>query len=263
MPPLNVLLVDDEPPARATLRGLLAAEPGVLLAGEAGSVATAAALMETFTPDLVFLDVQLPDGTGLDLLSRMPAGRRPAVVFVSGFDRFAVRAFELHAVDYLLKPFSDERFRDALARVRRRVHQTDIEALNARVDALLRQWPAPGAATRSTPPFGDGEKFVAKSGGDIHVFRPEQIKWVEGQGDYLKVHSTQGNALVRQTMKGFLAGAAPGAFVRVHKSAIVNLGFVRRLVPLTSGDYRLELLDGAHVRVSRNYFRQLKDVLGR
>jgi two-component system, LytTR family, response regulator len=263
MPPLNILIVDDEPHARATLRQLLAAEPGVVLAGEAGTAASAAALLETMMPDLVFLDVQLPDGTGLDLLHALPAGRRPSVVFVSGFDRFAVRAFELHAVDFLLKPFSDERFRDALARVRRRRHQTDIEALNVRVDALLQNWTA---LTRSLPhaaPVESPRKFVAKSGGDIHVFASEKIKWVEGQGDYLRIHSATGAALVRETMQRFLARATDGRFVRVHKSAIVNLAFVRRLVPLSSGDYRIELLDGAPVRVSRNYVGQLKDALGR
>ncbi len=263
MPPLNILIVDDEPHARTTLRQLVAAEPGTVLAGEAASAAVAAALLETLTPDLIFLDVQLPDGTGLDLLQTVPAGRRPSVVFVSGFDRFAVGAFELHAVDFLLKPFSDERFRDALGRVRRRLHQADIAALNARVDALLRNWPALAAPGRSAAPCEPREKFVAKSGGDIHVFHPEQIKWVEGQGDYLRIHSTGGAALVRETMQRFLTRAAGGRFVRVHKSAIVNLAFVRRLVPLSSGDYRLDLLDGAPVRVSRNYVGQLKDALGR
>lgn len=266
MSPLNILLVDDDPLARANLSRLLGAERDMCVVGEAGDGASALSLLETATLDLAFVDVELPDMTGFGVLARLPAARRPAIVFTTGHREFAAEAFEIRALDYLLKPYTDERFRNALDRARRHLRQPALESIASQLHSIVRHLGDQPPSSATNPPLvgtSSEPQFMAKSGNDIHVFKPDQIKWIEAQGDYLKIHSTLGNALVRETMKGFLARATPGIFERVHKSAIVNLRYVRRLVPLNSGDYRLELLDGTPVRVSRNYFGQLKHALAR
>lgn len=267
----NILIVDDDPLARANLNRLLQPERDTCVVGEAADGAAALQLLGTATLDLAFIDVELPDMTGFGLLAALPAGRRPAVIFSTGHREFAAEAFEIRAVDYLLKPYTDERFRIALDRARHHLRQPSLAAFATQIQHLAQRWetgpfsPSTPPFRRSTPPFAPSAEaqFVAKSGSDIHVFKPEQVRWIEAQGDYLKIHSTVGNSLVRETMKNFLDRTAGGPFVRVHKSAIVNLHFVRRVVPLSSGDYRVELLDGAPVRVSRNFFPRLKEALGR
>lgn len=266
MSPLNVLIVEDDPLARANLVRLLGVERDVCLVGEVADGASALELLATAALDLAFIDVELPDMTGFGILAQLPASRRPAIVFTTGHRDFAAEAFEIRALDYLLKPYTDERLRVALDRARRHLRQPALEAIATQLHGLVRRLDGQPPTGFSNPPFAapaPEPQFMAKSGSDIHVFKPDQIKWVEAQGDYLKIHSALGNALVRETMKGFLARAAPGVFQRVHKSAIVNLRYVRRLVPLSSGDYRLELLDGTPVRVSRNFFGPLKEALGR
>jgi two-component system LytT family response regulator len=261
MPHLNAVIVDDEPLARAALRRLLDAEADITVAGEAADGRAALELIRRVAPDLVFLDVQLPDMTGPEILRQLPAGRRPAVIFVTAHGGHALQAFELHAVDYLLKPYADERFHLALARARRVRTQPTMASLLALVDGLLRHWPA-AARPEPAAPAMVPDQLIAKSGTELHVFKAGQVKWVQGQGDYLKIHSAAGNALVRETMGNFLGRVPPGRFVRVHKSAIVNLAFVRRLESIHSGDYRLELTDGALLRVSRSYRVHLRRALG-
>jgi len=261
MPRLNAVIIDDEPLARAALARLLATERDVLILGEAADGASALRLMQHVTPDLVFLDVQLPDMTGLEILQRLPGATRPAVIFVTAHGGFALKAFELQAVDYLLKPYTDERFHQALARIRRQRLQPTLVSLSALVDGLLRHWPDETRTRPAALPEA-ADQLVAKSGTNLHVFKTGQVKWVEGQGDYLKIHSATGNALVRETMRHFLGRVPPGRFVRVHKSAIVNLAFVRRLESIHSGDYRLELVDGTVLRVSRSYREHLRLALG-
>jgi len=253
---MNVVIVDDDPLARAALRHLLREERDFRVVGEAADGATALALLKEETPSLLFLDVELPDMPGIDVLAQLPAGRRPPVIFTTAHPQFAVDAFEFRALDYLLKPFRDDRFHEALERARRALQQPAIDRLAGQVNHLLRHWPAKAPTAGTLEP-----QFMAKSGNDLHVFKLEQIKWVEAQGDYLKLHGTIRSTLVRETMKHFLARAPAGIFLRVHKSAIVNLRHVRRLTPLRSGDYQVELLDGSSVRASRNYFAQLKRAL--
>lgn len=258
---LNAVIIDDEPLARAALRRLLGTEADITIAGEAADGHTALELIGRVTPDLVFLDVQLPGLTGPEVVRQLPAGRRPAVIFVTAHGGHALQAFELRAVDYLLKPYTAERFHLALARARRARAEPTMASLLALVDGLLRHWPA---AVRPAPvaPVLAPDQLIAKSGTELHVFKAGQVKWVQGQGDYLKIHSAAGNALVRETMGSFLGRVPPGRFLRVHKSAIVNLAFVRRLESIHSGDYRLELTDGTVLRVSRNYREHLRRALG-
>ena len=253
---IRTLIVDDEPLARALIAKLLEAERDIEVVGEAGDGKSALAQITKTAPELIFLDVQMPGLTGVELLAKLPPGRRPAVIFTTAFDAFALKAFELHAIDFLLKPYTDERFHAAVARMRRQLRQPDLDALAQRMDSLLAHFDLRGPAPAAAP-----SQVVARSGSDIHVFRSDQIKWVEAQGDYLKIHGLAGSALVRETMTHFLGRVAAGQFVRVHKSTIVNLAFVRRLEPIYSGDYRLELTDGTVLRVSRHYREQLLPLL--
>lgn len=262
MNPIKTLIVDDEPLARAMIAKLLETEADIEIAGEAADGKSALTLIHREAPELMFLDVQMPGLSGIELLQKLPAAKRPAVIFVTAYDAFALKAFELHAIDFLLKPYTDERFHGALARMRRLLRRQDIGELTVRMESLLKTFserPAPAAALAA--PATAPTQLVAKSGSDIHVFRSDQIKWVEGQGDYLKIHGTAGSALVRETMTHFLGRVPGGQFVRVHKSTIVNLAFVRRLEPIYSGDYRLELTDGTVLRVSRHYREQLVPLL--
>lgn len=266
MNPIQTLIVDDEPLARAMIAKLLESEPDIEVIGEAADGKAAFTLLNRTAPELLFLDVQMPGMSGIELLQRLSAAKRPAVIFVTAYDAFALKAFELHAIDFLLKPYTDERFRDALARMRRQLRQADLGALTDRMESLLKTFSARATAAAApavsvAPAAVAPTQLVAKSGSDIHVFRSDQIKWVEGQGDYLKIHGTAGSALVRETMTHFLGRVPGGQFVRVHKSTIVNLAFVRRLEPIYSGDYRLELTDGTVLRVSRHFREQLVPLL--
>ncbi|WP_438480879.1 LytR/AlgR family response regulator transcription factor [Oleiharenicola lentus] len=258
---INAVIVDDEPLARGTIAKLLGGHADVTVAGEAGNGQSALALLRHLSPDLLFLDMEMPDMTGLEMLKQLPEAQRPAVIFVTSHSAFALKAFECRAVDFLLKPYSDERFHQALARARGELRQPDIAALTKSVEALLQQMPA-GAIPPDAKAI-DSNRLTVKSGGDIHVLKAEHIKWVEAQGDYLRIHSTTGRTLVRETMGQFLARASTGKFVRVHKSAIVNAAFISRMKPMHAGDCRLELSDGTVLRVSRTYREELRAVLGR
>lgn len=265
MKPIKVLIVDDEPLARLMIAKLLESERDIEIVAQAGDGKSALTLLSRETIDLLFLDVQMPGLSGIELLQKLPATRRPAVIFTTAYDAFALKAFELHAIDFLLKPYTDERFHAALARMRRQLQQPSLSELAQRMEALLQQFQEKPAAAPTAPAAlaapGAPVQLVAKSGSDIHVFRSDQVKWVEGQGDYLKIHGSAGSALVRETMTHFLGRVPAGQFVRIHKSTIVNVGFIRKLEPIYSGDYRLELTDGTVLRVSRHYREQLVPLL--
>lgn len=252
---ITVLIVDDEPPARESLRQLIRRDADLELVGEAADGIEALELIRRLRPQLVFLDVQMPEMTGLELVAQLPAGWRPDIVFVTAFDRFALKAFDLEAIDYLLKPYPDERFFAAVERAKRRVQLDSLESQHAKIDRVL-------AALRTPPPppAPPSHAITFRCDGELHIVVRTDIAWIEAQGDYLRVHARGGSLLVRETMRDFLERVGPGEFLRVHKSAIVNLAHVRRSVHVCAGDYELELDTGAKVRVSRLY-RQ--DLMGR
>ncbi|MCW5547365.1 MAG: response regulator transcription factor [Opitutaceae bacterium] len=254
--PIDTLIIDDEPLAREGLRLLLAADPEIRLVGEAGDSRTASRLLRQHRPALIFVDVQMPDRSGVELVAALDPVARPVVVFVTAHEEHALRAFDLHATDYLLKPFTDERFREALYRAKAAVAGRRERRVEDRLEDLVKHLDAApsGAAARALVAF--------RSGGEYHVFRPAEIRWVEAQGDYLKLHAESGPRLVRETLQDFLRRLPDEGFVRVHKSAIVNLVWIKRLEHVCAGDYLVELLDGARVRVSRQYRDALLARLG-
>ena len=250
--PWRVVIVDDEPPARDTLRLLLSSEVDFTVAAECAHGEQAIAAITRSMPDLVFLDVQMPGIDGFEVLRRVGPATIPALVFVTAYDRYALRAFETHALDYLLKPFSDERFTDVLNRVRARLRERRFADAGRRLTALL-----------ETGGNGAPRQLVVRDGSRTVVIPHDDIVWIEAEDYYARIHATARRTLVRLSLKSLADELDGGRFVRVHRSAIVNLAFVREVEPLASGDQRLVLNDGTELRVSRTYRPALDERLGR
>ena len=234
----RVLLVDDEPLARTLLRVLLARDPGVEVVGECNG-AEAVAEIGSRRPDIVFLDVQMPEVDGFEVLERLDPARAPVVVFVTAYDKYAVRAFEVHAVDYLLKPVSEERLREAVGRAKARV-AAEGRSQDAGLAALLRE--------RARYP----SRILVPARGRTVVVDVAGIDWIEATDYYASIHAGGQTHLLRQTMAELERMLDPARFCRVHRSAIVNLDRVREIHPLFRGDSELMLATGARVRLSRS-----------
>ena len=252
-PPWKTLVVDDEPPARQTLRLLLASHPDFTIVDESGHGEDAIASVRAHAPDVLFLDVQMPGLDGFDVLRAIGPATVPAVVFVTAFDQYALRAFETHALDYLLKPFSDERFEAVLERVRTRLRERSQASVGARLTAML----------ASTGPSADLQQLVVRDGGRTLVIPYDDIVWIEAEDYYVRVHTRSRQTLARLSLRALAASLDRNVFVRVHRSAIVNVRSVREMEPLASGDQRLVLVDGTELRVSRTYRGELETRLGR
>ena len=237
--PLKVLIVDDEPLARENLKVLLARDLDVDVVGLVSGV-DAAALVEQLRPDILFLDIQMPEVDGFALLEMIGAEAVPAIVFVTAFDRYALRAFEVHALDFLLKPFSDARFASALARAKEQVRSRRRGVLDARLADLLRAQQSPRT------------RFLVPARGKTIVVDAGQVDWIEAADYYINLHCGGVSHLLRNTMDEIERQLDPQQFFRVHRSAIVNLARVREIHPLFRGDCELKLADGVGVRLSRN-----------
>jgi two-component system, LytTR family, response regulator len=232
--PWRVLVVDDEPPARRTLQLLLADYRQVTVVGECDHAAAAVEAIRALKPDVLFIDVQMPGATGLDVLREAGLDAVPIVVFTTAYAEYALPAFEAHAFDYLLKPFSDERFADVMTRV--------LRALDA----------ARPAAVSSGP-----RKLTIRDAGRTLVIPVGEIDWIEAEDYCTRIHAGTRHPLVRRSMQSLLEELAPDGFVRTHRSSIVNVTRVREVRPLASGDAEVLLADGTIVRVSRSYRSQL------
>lgn len=237
--PLKVLIVDDEPLARASVQALLERDTEIEVVGQ-GSGVDAAALVARLRPDILFLDIQMPEVDGFALLELIGADAVPAIVFVTAFDRYALRAFDVHALDYLLKPFSDARFASALARAKAQARSRRRGELDARIAELLRARQSP--RTRFLVPARD-RTLVVDAG---------QVDWIEAADYYICLHCGGASHLLRDTMDEIERQLDPQQFFRVHRSAIVNLARVREIHALFRGDCELTLADGTTVRLSRN-----------
>jgi len=236
---LRTLIVDDEPLSREKVRSFLEHYSDFEIIGEyQDGERTAIAILEQ-QPDVVFLDVEIPGWNGLELLNSLPRCGQPSIVVVTAFDRYAVRAFEVEALDYLLKPFTKARFAQAINRLR----QNAACLKSGRQDGL-------NIAVQRSP---DYKRVVVKCGSKILVLHSTSIAWIEAQGDYVMVHVQKSGHLVRETMNSIEKRLDPSRFVRIHRSAIVNLDFIRELRPLWGGDYCVLLHDGAQLTLSRSY----------
>lgn len=231
---IRALIVDDEPLARRSVAAMLAGEPGIEPAGECASGGEAVARIRAERPDLVFLDVEMPDGDGFEVLEALGCDLPPAVVFVTAYDRYALRAFEIGAIDYLLKPFDQARF--------------------AKVVARARDWIAQ-EKSRDT-------RLAIKSAGQVTLVKLSEIDWIEAADYYASLHVAGRTHLLRRSLADLEKELDGQGFCRVHRSALVNLDRVRGLATDEEGDYRVELADGTRLRLSRSCRRQVQERLG-
>ncbi|HYW13547.1 MAG TPA: LytTR family DNA-binding domain-containing protein [Longimicrobium sp.] len=254
MEPVRVLIVDDEPPARAKVRRFLAADAEIDVVGEAGSGPEAVDAIQRMRPDLVFLDIQMPGTDGFGVLGALEEGTPPHVVFVTAYDEYALRAFEVHAVDYLLKPFDADRFRTALARAKERVRaRPPADDLEQRIRRAL-------AEVR--PPSAYLDRVLVRTGDRAVFLRTDEIDWLEAEENYVRVHAGRESHLVRGTLAGLEERLDPARFVRVHRSHVVNLGSIRELHPWSHGDWMIVLRDGRELMLSRRYRDRLPELAG-
>jgi two-component system LytT family response regulator len=245
----RAVIVDDEPPARATLRLLLGAAPDFSVAAECGHGEEALRAVARERPDVLFLDVQMPGMDGFEVLRQLGPAALPALVFVTAYDRYALQAFEQHALDYLLKPFSDERFAVVLDAVRARLRERTLAAMSGRLQALLQ------ARARQAP-------LAVRDGSRTVLVTPGDILWVEAEDYCARIHARGRDILVRDSLRRLERTLGPARFARVHRSALVNVDEIREIVPLASGDQRVVLSDGAEIRASRTHRAELLRRLG-
>nr|WP_227026950.1 LytTR family DNA-binding domain-containing protein [Corallococcus soli] len=245
------MVVDDEPLARDSVRHLLAQAPDVtdVHACHGGREAVDHILRER--PDLVFLDVQMPELDGFDVLREVGVERMPPVVFVTAFDRYAVRAFEANALDYLLKPFSDQRFREALERARRQRAQGRDRDLLKQLSSLLEHHRSPPPEPARPPSSGGPvERIAVKTGGKVLLIPVEELDWCEAEGNYVVLHAGTRRPMLRETLGQVEQWLDPRRFVRVHRSVLVNVERIRELEPDVDKGWVVVLRDGTRLRLS-------------
>ncbi len=248
---IRTLIVDDESLARDRLRQLLEKEAEIELAGECSDGRAAVEAIRQKAPDLVFLDVQMPELDGFGVLQEIGAQNAPVIVFVTAFDQFALRAFEVHAVDYLLKPFDRERFRKALERAVQQVKQRDVGALVQRQEALI-------AELKSPPKLDD--RIAVKSGGHAVWVKLEEIDWIGSADNYAELHVGTKSHLLRETLGALEARLAPQKFLRISRSVIINISRIKKLDRKFYGGYELTLQDGTTLTMSRRYRDKLQQL---
>ena len=258
--PLRVLVVDDEPPARERLTVVLDGQDGIEVVGSVGSGRAAVEAIRRDRPDLVLLDVQMPETGGLDVVREVGPGAMPAVVFVTAYDRYALQAFDLAAVDYLLKPFEDERLLQALDRVRERVRLQEAESLGRRLRTLLDA--VEGGGTGPTAPGDYLRRLAVDDRGGQRIVPVDRIDYVSASGPYAEVHVGERTFLVRERMHVLEGRLDPERFCRVHRSTIVNLDRVEAVRQSSRGGVAVLVRGGPTLRVSRSRREELERRLG-
>jgi len=250
---IRAAIVDDEPPARALLRMLLAAQADVEIVGESTNGIEAVSMLRREEPDLLFLDVQMPGGSAFDVLQSLNPERLPATIFVTAHDSYAVKAFEVCAIDYLLKPFDRERFDRALDRARQTLATGRQREIRKAILDLLRERERPARKQRIS--VADGDR--------IHFLALEEILWIEAQGNYVQLHTSKGAHLLRETMTSVERRLDPDRFLRIHRSTIVNADHIQELQRWFRGEYKVILNNGTELKLSQNYREGLDKLLGR
>lgn len=251
---ISTFIVDDEPLARTRIRSLLADAGDFEVIGECDNGADAVDAIERQRPQLVFLDVQMPEGSGFDVLEAIDPSNRPATVFVTAFDSYAVKAFDVHAVDYLLKPVDRERFEEALDRVRRALERNDLDEMNRKLTSLIDN-------VRRDRRFLN--RVVIKTSGRVVFLRVQEIDWVEAAGNYVRIHFGEQSHLLRETMNALETRLDPEQFLRIHRSVIVNIDRIKEMQPAFHGDYYVILKNGRQLPLSRGYRDKIEPFLGR
>lgn len=257
IPPIRVLIVDDEPGARRRLERLLAEEDDIEIAGQAGTGKEALSKILELNPDLVFLDVQMPIMTGLDVIKELGPQAVPVIIFVTAYDQYAVKAFELAALDYLMKPFDDERFEQALDRARKNIQQESKDDLTDRLKTLLSSLDKPDA-----PPPAYIERIAVDIQGQLRIVPIDKIDYITASGNYVYLHTNDEKLLVREQMQNLEEKLPPSQFYRIHRSSIVRLAEIERMIVNPGGDYAVRLQNEVLLKVSRNRWAELSLRLG-
>ncbi len=250
---MRMLIVDDEPLAREKIRDLVKLDPELEIAGECTNGLEALAAIQELRPDLLLLDVQMPEVGGFTVLEALKDEVMPLVIFVTAYDQYAVRAFEFHALDYLLKPFDRERFEAAIGRAKAHVRREQNGSLDQRILALLEQLKA---ETKYI------ERLVVKAGGRVFFLETKEIDWIEAEGNYVNIHTPKKSFLLRETISNLEAQLDPKHFVRIHRSSIVRIDRIQELQTWSHGEYRVILYGGTELTLSRNYRDNLQSLLG-
>ncbi len=266
---IRVLVVDDEPIARRRMRRMLKAEQEVDVVAECANGREAIEAIRQHRPDLVFLDIQMPDVDGFGVVRELGPENMPALIFVTAYDEHALRAFEVHALDYILKPFDADRFKAAFGRARAQLDQAANAQAGRRLKLLLEQvladQGADAAAAAGLPapahaaaPARHLDRLMVKHDGRVFFVKVTDVDWFEAAGNYVRIHIGKSNHLIRETMSAIEASLNPATFARIHRAVIVNLDRIRELQPWFAGDYLVILRDGQQLKLSRTYRDQLQ-----
>ncbi|HET6670522.1 MAG TPA: LytTR family DNA-binding domain-containing protein [Pyrinomonadaceae bacterium] len=255
---IRTLIVDDEPLARRNLRLLLEQDPQIEIIEECRNGREAVKAIKNLSPDLIFLDIQMPEMDGFDVLASVGAAQIQSIIFVTAFDQYALKAFEVHALDYLLKPFDDERFRKALQAAKSQIEQRLLNKLSKKLLALLEERER---ADRPATPKPYLTRLMIKLANRVLLLKVNEIDWIEADGNYAKLHVGRKAHLLREKMHDLEAQLDPNKFVRIHRSAIVNLDRIKEMHPHFNGDYIVVLEDGSQLKLSRTRREQLESRL--
>ena len=251
--PIRVLLSDDESLARERLRSLLEGEPDLEIVGECGDGKSAIAMIKRDQPDLVFLDIQMPEVDGFGVISALQGGSIPLTIFVTAYDRYAMKAFEVHALDYLLKPVGKERLTEALDHARKQLAQPTEATFQKRVLDMLSD-----LDSRQHAP----QRIVIKADGEIVCLKPNEIDWAESAGNYVCLHVGGNTHVLRETITSLESRLGQRQFLRVHRSTLVNVDRIKTLRPSLYGDYSILLRDGTKLTLSRGFRENVLRRLG-
>jgi two-component system LytT family response regulator len=264
MEKLRALIVDDELIAREGLRIYLEAEQDMEITGECANGLEAVSAIQEQRPDLVFLDVQMPGLDGFGVIETIGVERMPTVIFVTAYDKYALRAFDAHALDYLLKPFDNERFSRALQRARAQIRREIGAEANHQLLALIADLKAvqSGQSERLNPNPKHLERIVIKTAGRIFFMSVDEIDWVEAADNYVKLHAGHESHFLRETVSGLATKLDPQKFLRIRRSTLVNIDHIKELHPLFNGEYLIILRNGKELTSSRRYRINLKTLLG-
>jgi two-component system LytT family response regulator len=252
--PIRALIADDEALARKFIRRMLKDDHDVEIVGECSNGKETAAMIRKQNPDVVFLDVQMPEMDGFAVLESIGTERLPEIIFATAYEQYAIRAFELHALDYLLKPFDQARFKDAMKHAKERFRSDRRDEARMQITALL-------DSIKSKRQYLD--RLMIKAAGRITFLSIDEINWIEADDKYVHLHTGKITPMVRQTLSAMETQLDPKKFRRVHRSAIVNIGRIKELQPLFSGEHSILLEDGTRLTLSRNYKDKLFEFLGK
>jgi len=247
---IKTLIVDDEPVARKTICALIEKDPEIDIVGECGNGFAAVELIEAKAPQLVFLDIQMPGLNGFEVLASLETQEMPVIVFVTAFDRYALKAFDVHALDYLLKPYSDSRFYEALELAKSRVQQRQLETVNSQIEDMLRSLPNFDADKFKKPAYI--ANFRVKSGNRVLLVNTGEVDWLAADDYYVKLHVGGKTHLLRVSMNDLETRLDPQRFLRIHRSTIINCARLKGMCQHANGEHTVLLSTGEELKVSRS-----------